>query len=605
MPSENKQPIRLSQRRIRSNPILEGERVYRQDLLLRDKERRQLARLLELQSDGVSIYCVPEFKRLEGNELKISDERIGVVGLLADNTGIGLVTRIKASPHACWEISIDLPFKQAHIQSLLLRLVGEVGVDVGLPELLAFKISDTLGDRCEGDSMDIAGLLAIVDAVSGFGNELLSAVAAVVSPSDGDELEPSKSVGIKLDAFKREFGQGSLLVRFADDYEAAKFDDLFEVVWPIRNLRDLSRRLTEAGLIQGLNRQVNLTSEHGLAISTRMQHLLATESTFPQAGDFIRRVRGRIADDTPLRTKLDVSYAEEDLHRHTGNFDEAIKIRLVRTELENNPLISCYERMADSDNRHAAALYDAHRFNEAIDCLEPWFERFRNDPKICLPETRSFLLNTLGRCLVVLGDSRWEQMFEDSLKIQNAVLPGQVARTENFLIHGLLKTKRLEDASQYLYTTNNPSDPFRTWLRAEHARQNQMTWSVAEDKAIFKIDSTSHVFGFAIQAAARQIGRTWPTKADYFHRARDCFLHHVEEDKTNLKRLLSICCELAASVALRDDSAFDLSLASFESLSKQPSLSAIQSWYEVSISQLHSRRDWSSIESLFCRIPHL
>jgi hypothetical protein len=84
-------------------------------------------------------------------------------------------------------------------------------LDEGLPELLAFKISDTLGDRCEGDSMDIAGLLAIVDAANGSKHELLGAVAAVVSPADENELEPSKSVSIKLDAFKREFGRAHFL----------------------------------------------------------------------------------------------------------------------------------------------------------------------------------------------------------------------------------------------------------------------------------------------------------------------------------------------------------------------------------------------------------
>ncbi len=449
---EYKHPIRLSKRRIRTNPVLESIRVYKSypGSTLRHKEESQLARLLELQQEGISVHRKPDFQKVDCSELKITNERVGVVGLLVDNSGIGLVTQVKAELSAVWDVSHNLPFQHSHIQSLLLSVLGESVLDEGLPELLAFKISDTLGDRCEGDSMDIAGLLAIVDAANGSKHELLGAVAAVVSPADENELEPSKSVSIKLDAFKREFGRGTLLVRFAEDLEAMNHDDAFDVVWPIRNLRELSHKLSEAGIFRCLNQQFAIGSEHGLAITSQMQRLLASESTYVQASNFIQRVRHRIAADTPLRTKLEISYAEEDLHRHTGNFDEAIAVRKNRVELENNSLISCYERMADSDNRHAAALYDAHRFTEAIQCLEPWLGRLRLDPKICLPETRSFLFNTLGRCLVAVCDPRWEEMFDASLQIQRAVSPANVPRTENSLVHGYLKCNRLSDAAIYL-----------------------------------------------------------------------------------------------------------------------------------------------------------
>jgi tetratricopeptide (TPR) repeat protein len=336
-----------------------------------------------------------------------------------------------------------------------------------------------------------------------------------------------------------------------------------------------------------------------------MQYLLANEATYVQASNFIQRVRSRIAADTPLRTKLDVSYAEEDLHRHTGNFDEAIAVRSARVELDNNPLISCYERMADSDNRHAAALYDAHRFTEAIQCLEPWLERFRHDPKICLPETRSFLFNTLGRCLVVLGDPRWEEMFDASLKIQLAVAPAHLSRTENSLIHGYLKCQRLFDAAKYLDKMSDTKDDFRVWLRAEHARQSQSTWCETNDQQIHAIDSRQHVFGFAMQAAARHVGRSLTTRIQYLQMARNCFLEQIDSNKSNVKLLFGLCCDLAIAITSNDDSAFYHSLAEFDDFCNRPGLSALSSWYEPSIRQLRSQRDWSSIESLFCRVPHL
>jgi tetratricopeptide (TPR) repeat protein len=584
---------------------LVSERSFQRGGLRKDNERRQLDRLLQLQESHVPIYRKPEFIRVDASDLLVSNARIGVVGLVVDEANIGLVTQLRLSTSSSWEISVELPFRQAQIQSLLLRLVNEVGIDEGLPELLAFKISDTLCEGMHGDSMDIACLLAIVDAANGSKHGLLSAVAAVVLPLSGVNLKRSESVRIKLNAFVREFGRGSLLVRMRGDTEAEKFDDYFDVVWPVSDLHDLAARLHREGLMAPLNHQVSLASAHALAISTRTQHLLSSESTLGEARDFLRRVKARVIASTPLQIQLEVSYSEEDLHRHCGDFDEALKARAARLELERNPLISCYERMADSDNRHAAALYDAHRFGEAVECLEPWFSQLQADPRICFPETRAFLFNTLGRCLVVLRDPRWESVLRESLRIQQTVSPEDVTRTENYIIHGLLKSNRLDEAASCLDNLGDPKDYYRVWLRAEHARRMQTNWSGIEDEAIFAISPTFHVFGFAMQAAARQQGRDLPTRIKYLQNARDCFLHGVEADRSNVKRLLSLCCSLAISIASEDDSAFRRSLSEFEGFCERQGLNAFRTWYEPSIQQLKSRCDWTSVEDLFLRIPHL
>jgi tetratricopeptide (TPR) repeat protein len=598
-------PVRISNSRSQSNPILDSERSFQRGGLRRDNERRQLDRLLQLQESHVPIYRKPEFIRVDASDLKVSNARIGVVGLVVDESNIGLVTQLRLSPSTSWEISVELPFRQAQIQSLLLRLVNEVGIDEGLPELLAFKISDTLCEGMHGDSMDIACILAIVDAANGSKHELLSAVAAVVLPLAGVNLKRSESVRIKLNAFVREFGRGSLLVRMRDDTEAEKFDDYFDVVWPVSDLHDLAARLHREGLMAPLNHQVSLASAHALAISTRTQHLLSSESTLGEARDFLRRVKARVIANTPLQIKLEVSYSEEDLHRHCGDFDEALKARADRLELERNPLISCYERMADSDNRHAAALYDAHRFGEAVECLEPWFGQLQADPRICFPETRAFLFNTLGRCLVVLGDPRWESVLRESLRIQQTVSPEDITRTENYIIHGLLKSNRLDEAASCLDNSSDPKNYYRVWLRAEHARRMQTVWIGIEDEAIFEISPTFHVFGFAMQAAARQQGRDMLTRIEYLQKARECFLHGVKADKSNVKLILSLCCDLAISVASKDNSAFEQSLLEFKDVYQRQGLESIWNWYEPSLRQLKSRPDWRSVEDLFSRIPHL
>lgn len=598
-------PIRVSNSRSHSNPILESERAYQVGGSPRNKEQRQLDRLLNLQKANVPIYRMPKFIRIDASDLKISCQRIGVVGLLIDDSGIGLVTQLRVSPSSLWKISVELPFQQAQIQSLLLRLTKEAGIDEGLPELLAFNVSDTLGEGMHGDSMDIACLLAIVDAANGNENELLKAAAAVVLPLNGVNLKRSESTKTKLDAFVREFGRGSLLVRMPDDNEASQFDEFFDVVWPVKDLHDLAARLDGEGLMVPLNHKVSLASEHARAISARTEYLLSSEATFTEASDFLRRVKGRVTEDTPLKIKLELSYAEEDLHRHRGQFDEAIKTHAERAELERNPLISCYERMLCSDNRHAAALYDAHRFEDAIQCLRPWLIKLKNDPHICFPETRAFFYNTLGRCLVVMGDSQWDGMIQESLLIQKAVDTANVSRTENYLIHGLLRCNRFEDARSYLDKPPIVKDDYRIWLRADCARRQQITWCDADDQQLSSIETTDHVFGFANQAAARQQGRDLPTRLAFLQKARDCFLHGVEADKSNVKRLLSLCCDLAISVASKDDANLDRSLSEFEGFCQRQGLNSIWKWYEPSLRLLKSRPEWSSVEDLFSRIPHL
>jgi hypothetical protein len=520
--------VRVSNSRSRSNPILESERAFQLGGLRRDNESRQLARLLQLQQDHVPVYRIPEFIRIDPSELKISRDRIGVVGLVVDETKLGLVTQLKVSQSACWEISVELPFRQSQIQSLLLRLISEVGIDEGLPELLAFRISDTLGEGIYGDSMDIACLLAIVDAAGNYKHDLFSAAAAVVIPLSGISLKRSESVRYKLEAFIREFGKGSLLVRMREDAEAEKFDHFFDVVWPVSDLRDLATRLDREGLIAPLNQQVSLDYSHALAISTRTQHLLSRETTYQDAKDFLRRVKGRLTSGTPLQIRLELSYAEEDLHRHLGSFDGALNARAERYDLERNPLISCYQRMADSDNRHAAALYDAHRFEEAVKCIETWYMRLKEDPRICLPETRSLLFNTLSRCLVVVGDRNWESVLAESLKIQEVVSPENLLRTKNYLIHGLLKTNRFDDALEHLGDTRISRDSYRIWLHTEYIRRTGGVSTDMQIQQIEGINDADHAYGFAMQSAARQYRRDTATRVDFLRKAGKCFLRNTD-----------------------------------------------------------------------------
>lgn len=325
--------IRLSQNQIRSNPVLAGIREYNRGRGRRDQEQRQLAKLLQLQEEGVVLHHTPTMIRVDSSSLKTTRNNIGVVGLVVDNHGQGYVTKLQVKPNPTWDVADNLPFRAVHIQSLLLRILSGPDLDDSLPELFAYRITDTLADRYEGDSMDIACLLGILDISVNHENPLLNAAVAVVSPAEDGLLEASKSVSPKLNAFVREFGTGSLLVRHATDDVAADFDQYFDHVWPVANFADLTNRLSDAGLTASLLKKVTLKSEHRFAIASQTESLLNNESEFSKAEYFIRRLKRRISSETPLRIRLEVLLAEEDLHRHRGNFDAAIMARRQRIQI--------------------------------------------------------------------------------------------------------------------------------------------------------------------------------------------------------------------------------------------------------------------------------
>lgn len=594
--------IRLSQDQINSNPILHSQRVFRTGNGRREQERLQLKFLLQHQKSGGAVFTMPEFIRVDSAELTLSNERVGVVGLVVDDEGVGYVTRLTASQNSTWEVSVDLPFHYSHIQKLLLRVIGDERIDGGLPELLAFKIDDTLKQRCEGDSMDVAALLAVVDAAAGK-PFILDATAAVVSPFGTGSLRASKSTAQKLRAFIREFGSGSLLVRHPEDHEAAEFDSYFDNKWVLSTLGELAEKLETHELLTPLIGSFQLSAVHGPAIGVWLQHLLVSESRHVEGTRFVQRLKQRLNASTPLRLRQEIAYAEEDLFRHLGDFDKAISVRTERIKLEEDTSIACYERSASSDNRHAAALYDAHRMREGVEFLWNWNEKFKQDHRICLPETRAILKNTLARCLAALGEDGWEELLEESLEIQKATDPASVPRTKNVLVHSLLKANKFPEAAEILDVAGEPKDFFDLWLHAETARQAELTWNEDKCSQILEFDTRDHAFGFICQAIARQLGHDQNTRVEYLTRAKQSFSIGAEHDATNIKRLLSEFCSLAISVSSGTEDV-EAGLNEIRQLLRLPGLSGARTWYERDLKHLEQTATWEAVDRLFCRVPH-
>ncbi|HMO12698.1 MAG TPA: hypothetical protein PKD64_12560 [Pirellulaceae bacterium] len=450
----------------------------------------------------------------------------------------------------------------------------------------------------------IAGLLAIVDSINGKANDLFAAACACVSPTVDNWLEPSKSTRTKLKALEREIGSGSLLIRHEKDSEAEEFDHLFKTVWTVKELADLRDQLMQSGLLENLQKHVTLKPEHASAISARISSLMSSEETFEQAGNFIARLQKRFDSDTPLRIRIEVLNAEEDLHRHSGRFDQAILACRQRSEFENDPAIACYERRLQSDNRLAAALFDGHSFDEAVCILTPWMKHFEDCPQICLPETRAIVMNTLARCCVPLNDNRWENLFQRSLVLQKATETTSASRTMNYLIHGYLKTNRLTEAKELLAGTNEQSnDAYLIWLRADYERRVGGTCSNI-DRFIHSIPWQNHVYGLILQALARQLDRSLESRLELLQDAKRSFEFGIEGSSTNIKHLLAQVCEIGIYFLENDIDLMTSTVGLVKVMLNQTGLSSASAWYGATLSALETSPTWRNVNNLFERVPH-
>jgi hypothetical protein len=595
---------RMSTRRSLSNPILQSELAYARGVTLRDKESRRLACLEELQQHQVPLHRIPRFEKVDATSLVKSNERIGVVGLLVDTNRVGLVTKIRVLQNITWKISPNLPFRQQHIQLLIHQLILESHLDFGLPELLSFEIDDTLGERYEGDSMDIACLLAIIDCLAGCKTQVLGSAVAVVSPSMENILRPSGFITEKLSAFCREFDRGTLLVRSADCDEARCFDKFFDEVWQVDNLDQLAYRLGEHDLLSPLLNKVTLKHHHANPVSNFLTELLAREEKLMEAERFLERLKQRVNQETPPLMRYEILSVEQDLHRHLGNFDQAIEVRSERKKLEQIPYITSYQRMIESDTRFAAALYDAHRFSEAAEIMMGCRSLIEAKGElICSAEIRSYMLNTLARSLTLLGKGGWEQYFRESMSIQEHISPVDIPRTRNFLIHSFLKNKLVSEAvAEFRYVTIG-SNPYSIWLEAELTRQLGLTWDMHEKTQLSTISKVEHVYGFICQAVARQLERSLEQRIELLREAQVCFEHGTDPAKPNIKSLLAAACALGVAVTLQDLNAVREAICSVRSFLNHPRCDSHKGWYQAAIDRVAQDPTWENVDQFFCRIP--
>ncbi len=258
-----------------------------------------------------------------------SPPRPGVAGLIVD---VGCqetwLVPLVVERGSEWYVEPTLPFRPGGaIQGLFIRFLHALGLPHmdGVPERFAFAFKDPLGRRSEGPSMHIAGLLAIIREANGRPGELDRA-CAVVQPS-GDDLVPVGSVRRKMDAFLRECGSGTLLVRSPACGEAAEYDRRFDAVWEVDSLASLAEKCEGRRWLEVFAAGQPLTATDARTVAARVRNLEGVEHRYGDALNLANRAeRCGFGQDVPFRVRREVRQNVIDLSRHLGNYQRSLDL---------------------------------------------------------------------------------------------------------------------------------------------------------------------------------------------------------------------------------------------------------------------------------------
>lgn len=542
------------------------------------------------------------------------DATPGVVGLVVDSFAMAAwVVPLQVERAREWSVDSTLPFQPPTVlQDVLVRLLVAADLPHGreVPERFAFAVRDMLGYASRGTSMLVAGALALVREVNGR-PALLSRACAMVQP-EGDQLVAVGSVRQKLEAFRREFGRGTLLVRHPGCPDSVAFVDAFDACWEVSSLAELARALERAELFGPFLEQLPLDRNGTEAVAARLHWLTDIEHRYREALDLSSRILAcGYAAGVPAQRERDVERTIIDLYRHLGYYEKAEDLARRQVTRSRASAVSSFDEQAQADVLLAAALYDAHRFAQVEGLLAQWCERLISEPLLAAPITRVMVFNTTARARVIAGLSGWDELFRRSQDILREWEPTDLSRTGCYLAHGLVRDGRLDEARAVIDEVENQPDvnAFSRWtlhfLRAELTRQRREVYTSDEMEASARQPiPVGHPFGFYFQATARQPGRERDDAVDRFRVAFRLFSQDAPPDvPANVLRFLAACMRLGEAVwtdsaRLRDEAC--------ESLARWivPSPAAgFSEHYAGALADVMARPSKTSTDAFFRRVP--
>jgi tetratricopeptide (TPR) repeat protein len=612
-----------------TNPVLSAYRIARWLGYIDwcSDQQRLCSVLADWERKGVFLPPEAVQDLISGRLLPPEGIRFGrlpeprVVGLMVDYSEesgpIGLVTPITARVANEWATSPFLPFTGDQIQDAFARLLSgaELGEGV-IPERLAFYIHGHLERKAFGPSMTIAGLLAVLDAASGHSSPCLRCACVVVQPDrDSDGLNAVEGIRPKLLGFYREYMRGSLLVRAPECPQAGEFDRFFDEVWRVANYRELCRRADDADLLRPFLRRAILTSGDVDVANRRLWTLIRRRERSPDALNLARRLlQSGLSEHTIPQVRRDISRALGMLYTHLGRFDDALKcLTEITANLARDAEFTCYEEQARAANQVAAALFTAHRFDDICIELAPWQERFQRDQRIVSPQLRALLLSTLARAYSVLNKEGWERLFSESLQLLEHSDVTEIPRTRNYLLHGLLRHQRLDEAQALVESVGDVDqlDPlsrlFFHFYQADLARRRKMRWmaSLMEEQS----EDTSlprHPVAFYFQATARQEGCDRSEAARRFSRAGRLLRREVfGASGSNILVFLANIMDLAQAGWMQDPQQWQEATQALHGYLATPGTEALSKYYDGFLPCIESAPSVTVAERLLDRVPYL
>lgn len=173
--------MRVDLRRLRTNPVWWIRQEWHKSY--RGKNAANTAAFLKLVTNkltqlhhekGITFPLVPDVHgQINFGDIELGKKRAGSIGL-AVKDDLGFVTELIASKAPKWQVAGNLPFREEHAIDTLDQVLKHCAIGNLVPLLQGFDISDSLGERADGGSMDISCLMAIIDEVSGNDKALLS-----------------------------------------------------------------------------------------------------------------------------------------------------------------------------------------------------------------------------------------------------------------------------------------------------------------------------------------------------------------------------------------------------------------------------------------------
>jgi hypothetical protein len=538
----------------------------------------------------------------------------GVVGVGVEvPTSTALVVPLVARPDTAWSVAPTLPFTASRLQELLLGLLRAANLPGrdAVPERFAFAVESPFPLSAAGPSMDVAGLLALVRARAGEA-EVLDCTCSLIEPAADGSLRATDALPLKLAAFLREYGHGSLLLLTPDADITG--DDLarFDQVWRPGTWKDLARHLSDSGLLAPFLDHSPLSPTEFTLVRKRLQDLhQATQ--FGAALDLLQRTQAVLPETLSTPDRWELLRLEAELCRHLGQADRAERLaRELGDQLSQAGDATSFEEQLAVAVEHAAAFYDWHRFAEMADLLEPWLTEVEAAPRRFQPETRVRLFNTLARARVILQRPGWEDLFRRSLDLLARRDPYDLGRTYGYLVHGLLRHQRVEQARAALdECAALPMVPLsRWWLRAceaDWARQTGRLWTDPEMEAGPPPAQPGHPFAFYLQATARQKGRELVDRQQRFQRATRVLETDARQSGAgSLLPFLACCLGLAAAASGTEPATWDRAREQLVRYLEQQTGTALADHYQPIHQALISAGEPSEalVETLLLCIPY-